>query len=158
MADLTEFIEGCEGSFTDNEVEEILQRIRNNPLDEIDEDPVSGVCPLFTISEHYIKYNLTSERDLGVLLDIFKGFAARGVSLNRTTFEDTTLLHDAVRLGEYNIDVIKFLVDYDVDNINIKQEGEYTAADIAMELGRHDIVSILNNNVMDYELKDPGDC
>lgn len=142
MAAFCEWLEQFEGSFSDQSVEGILQRIRDSPYNEIHGNPLSSQCPLYDIYEYYLRNDLRSKRDLDVLLQITQAFHQRTVDLDIRGVENSTLLHDAVVLGDHNTQLVLFLIQNGVD-LDAMEMGEVTALDTAFDLERFDLVSLL---------------
>jgi len=58
MAFFSEWLDTLEGSYTDEQVAEILDRIRTSPFDELDGNVFSYEFSLFVIYTHYVANNL----------------------------------------------------------------------------------------------------
>lgn len=137
----------CSGEcLSDEAYEEIIYRIKNLPLEDIDGDPFCCECPLLKISEYYFINKPASKKDVDNLLNIFREFEKRGVDFNKYGFEDVNLLHDAIELGDYNIPLIEFLVG---KIINLETENNMggdiwrTPLERSIDLSRYDVAEIL---------------
>lgn len=150
MAFFSEWLDTLEGSYTDEQVAEILDRIRTSPFDELDGNVFAYEFPLFVIYTHYVANNLESQRDLNVLLEITRAFVERGINITVCGFEDTTLLHYAIDFGEHNIELIRYLCE---NGINVSREN--TAFKLAQDLGRQDIIDCLSS-LSPSDVKEPG--
>jgi hypothetical protein len=124
---------------------EIIDRIRNASEGTRLEEA------LLTLSEHLIVNHICGNEELSRYLIVLREFAKKNVNFDIQGYEGVTLLHDIIKLspeGEPEdpedpiLEIVEFLIGQGV-RLDVKECGEYTPLDTALDLKRFDIARLL---------------